>query len=586
MSQQIIFNNVEDMPYMSISLGSMEWNKTGTWRYLRPRFENKISPCIEGCPAGQDIERAMVLLGKGKYLEAWELFKEENPLVGVCGRVCFHPCESACNRGEFDEPVSINALERFLADMAAKQGWRGRKQMGEKQPAKKVAVVGSGPSGLTCAYHLARLGYEVTIFEALPVLGGMLRVGIPEYRLPNKVLEAEIDQILELGVKVEMNSRLGSDLSWKDLQRYEAIFLAIGNHKSKKLDIPGEDLPGVMSGLDFLRRISLGEKISMGKRVAVIGGGNTAIDAARSALRLGAKPIILYRRTQEEMPAFASEVLEAEEEGVEISYLVSPVRIWGENGKVNRLECVKNRLGPPDEDGRRRPMEIKGSNFSIEVDQVIRAIGEEADLQGLPKNLGFKEGMIITDERGGTKIKKVFAGGDITVQPRTVVHAIGAGKRAAIFIDCFLKKKKWEGLIDELRWGEKGSLSMRRYGQEEKERKPLSNKTVRLRDLNLDYFTFKKRSKMPKLKVAQRLSSFAEVNLGFVEEVAISEAQRCFHCGVCNLCDNCYLFCPDVAIRKDDQSGQNIIDYDYCKGCGICAAECPRHAIVMEEEGR
>jgi thioredoxin reductase/Pyruvate/2-oxoacid:ferredoxin oxidoreductase delta subunit len=411
-------------------------------------------------------------------------------------------------------------------------------------------------------------------------------VGIPEYRLPKKVLEEEIDQILELGVKVEMNCRLGADLSWKDLQKYEAIYLAMGNHKSKKLDIPGEDLPGVMSGLDFLRDLSLGKKISMGKRVAIIGGGNTAIDAARSALRLGAKPIILYRRTQEEMPAWASEVQEAEEEGVEISYLVSPVRIGGENGKVNKLECVKNRLGPPDEDGRRRPMEIKGSNFSIEVDQVIRAIGEEAELQGLPKNLGVKEGLILTDERGGTKLKKVFAGGDITAQPRTVAHAIGAGKRAAIFMDCFLKNKKWEGLIDDLRLGEKGNLSMRRYRQEEKDREPISNKTVRLRDLNLDYFTFQKRSKMPKLKVQQRLGSFAEVNLGFTQETAVNEALRCFNCGVCNLCDNCYIFCPDVAIRKDVQTGQNIIDYDYCKGCGICVAECPRHALVMEEEGR
>ncbi len=586
MLPQIIFKDVDDMPFLSISLGSMDWNKTGTWRYLRPRFENKIAPCIEGCPAGQDIEQAMVLLGKGKYLEAWELFTEENPLVGVCGRVCFHPCESACNRKEFDEPVSINALERFIADIAAKQGWRIKDKIRPTKMEKKIAVVGSGPSGLTCAYHLARLGYEVTIFEALPVLGGMLRVGIPEYRLPKKVLEDEIDQILELGVKVEVNCRLGGNLTWKDLQSYEAIFLAMGNLKSKKLDIPGEDLAGVVSGLDFLRDINLGKKTIIGKRIAIIGGGNTAIDAARSALRLGAKPIVLYRRTAEEMPALASEVQEAEEEGVEISYLISPVRIEGENGKVNKIDCVKNRLGPPDEDGRRRPIEIKGSNFSLEVDQVIRAIGEEADLQGLPKNLGFKEGMIITDERGGTKLKKVFAGGDITMQPRTVVHAIGAGKRAAIFIDCFLQKRKGEGLIDELRLGEKGSLSMKRYRQDVKDRQPLSQQTVRLRDLNLDYFTFKKRSKVPKLKVQQRLNSFAEVNLGFPEEVALSEAQRCFNCGVCNLCDNCYIFCPDVAIRKDPQSGQNIIDYDYCKGCGICVAECPRHALVMEEEGR
>lgn len=383
MSNQIPLICEGDMPYQPISITSMEWNKTGSWRYLRPRFENKIPPCNEGCPAGQDVEGAMVLIGKGKFLEAWELFKQENPFPAVCGRVCYHPCESSCNRGDFDEPLSINALERLMADMASKHGRRlsGKR---EKRP-EKIAIVGSGPAGLTGAYHLARMGYGVTVFEALPVLGGMLRVGIPEYRLPKKVLEEEVDQILELGVKAEINARLGADFLLSDLKEYQAIFLALGNHQSKSLGIPGEGAQGIMSGVEFLRMVSLGKEVFLGKRVAVIGGGNTAIDAARSALRLGAKPFILYRRTREEMPAFPGEVLEAEEEGIEISFLVSPVRVTAENGKVSRLECVRNRLGPPDEDGRRRPVEIKGSNFSLEVDQIISAIGEEADLSALPK---------------------------------------------------------------------------------------------------------------------------------------------------------------------------------------------------------
>jgi NADPH-dependent glutamate synthase beta subunit-like oxidoreductase len=284
--------------------------------------------------------------------------------------------------------------------------------------------------------------------------------------------------------------------------------------------------------------------------VAVIGGGNTAFDTARSALRLGAKPVILYRRTREEMPAFPGEILEAEEEGIEVSYLVSPTRLIAENGKISRLECLKNRLGPADEDGRRRPVAIKGSNFFLEVDQVISAIGEDADLAALPKRIGVKENVILTDERGATKQKGVFAGGDIIQQPRTVVHAIGSGKRAAIFIDCFLKGAKWEGLFDGLRIGERGSLSMKRYLQEENERVPLSSKTVRLKDLNLDYFEYKKRKKMPKAQTSKRLGSFEEVNLGLSEETAREEANRCFNCGVCNLCDNCYIFCPDVAIQK------------------------------------
>ena len=582
MSEQIVFKREEDMPYQPISTGSMTWNKTGSWRYLRPRFDNKISPCNEGCPAGQDIEGAMVLIGKGKVLEAWELFKEENPFPAVCGRVCFHPCESSCNRKDFDEAVSINALERFMADAASRQG--RRLSFKREKRKEKIAVIGSGPAGLTCAYHLARMGYGVTVFEAFPVLGGMLRVGIPEYRLPKKVLEEEIDQILGLGVKVEINARLGADFLLSDLKEYPAVFLAMGNHRSKSLGIPGEDSAGVMSGLEFLRNVSLGKEVALGKRVAVIGGGNTAFDAARSALRLGAKPFILYRRTREEMPAFPGEILEAEEEGIEVSYLVSPTRLIAENGKISRLECLKNRLGPADEDGRRRPVAIKGSNFFLEVDQVISAIGEGADLAMLPKRIGLKENVILTDERGATKQKGVFAGGDIIQQPRTVVHAIGSGKRAAIFIDSFLKGEKWEGLFDGLRIGERGSLSMKRYLQEESERVPLSSKTVHLKDLNLDYFEYKKRKKMPKAQTSKRLGSFEEVNLSLSEETAREEANRCFNCGVCNLCDNCYIFCPDVAIQKQGEDGPNVIDYDHCKGCGICVEECPRDALVMEEE--
>ena len=583
MSEQILLKTEKDMPYQPISLASMEWNKTGTWRYLRPRFANKTSPCNEGCPAGQDVEGAMVLIGKGKILEAWELFKEENPFPAVCGRVCYHPCESSCNRAEFDEAVSINGLERFMADTASRQGRKPTWLKREKHK-EKIAIIGSGPAGLTSAYHLARMGYGVTVFESLPVLGGMLRVGIPEYRLPKKVLEEEIDQILELGVKAEMNVRLGKGTLLNDLKEYQAVFLAMGNHRSKTLRVPGEDAQGVMSGVEFLRKVGLGQQIALSKRVAVVGGGNTAIDAARTALRLGAKPFIVYRRTKEEMPAFAAEIQEAEEEGIEISFLVSPVRVIAENGRASRLECVKNRLGPPDEDGRRRPVEVKGSNFFLEVDEIITAIGEEADLSALPKKIGIKDNTILTDERGATKQKGIFAGGDIVQQPRTVVHAIGSGKRAAIFIDCLLRKKKWEGLFDSIRIGERGGLSMKHYLQEEEQRVPVSSRTVRLKDLNLDYFEYKKRPKMPKVPPAKRLGSFQEVNLGFTEEAAIEAANRCFNCGVCNLCDNCYIFCPDVAIRKEE--GRNVVDYDYCKGCGICVEECPRDAMVMEEEGK
>ncbi len=583
MADPILLMREEDMPYQPVSIASMEWNRTGNWRYLRPRFENKIPPCNEGCPAGQDIEAAMVLIGKGKALEAWELFKQESPFPGVCGRVCYHPCESSCNRADFDEALSINALERFMADMASKHGRRLTWKR-EKRP-ERVAVIGSGPAGLTCAYHLARMGYGVTVFEALPVLGGMLRVGIPEYRLPKKVLEEEIDQILELGVSAEVNTRLGGNLSLADLKPFQAVFVAVGNHRSKALGIPGEEMEGIRSGVEFLRDVSLGKEVAMGKRVAVIGGGNTAIDAARSALRLGANPFLLYRRTREEMPAFPAEILEAEEEGIEMSFLVSPLRALGANGKIGQLECVKNRLGPPGEDGRRRPVEIKGSNFSLEVDQVISAIGEDADLSALPKRLGIKDGIVPTDERGATKQAGFFAGGDITRQPRTVVHAIGSGKRAAIFIDSLFKGTKGEGLLEALSVGEKGSLSMRRYLMGESA-PPAGPKTVRLKDLNLDYFEYRKRVKGSNAKLSRRTGSFEEVNHGLSEETAAGEVKRCFNCGVCNLCDNCYIFCPDVAVHKRGEDELNEIDYEHCKGCGICKEECPRDVIVMEEEGK
>jgi Pyruvate/2-oxoacid:ferredoxin oxidoreductase delta subunit len=260
------------------------------------------------------------------------------------------------------------------------------------------------------------------------------------------------------------------------------------------------------------------------------------------------------------------------------------VQVMAEKGKVTKLECVKNRLGPPDEDGRRRPLPIKGSHFFMAVDQIISAIGEEADLSGVPKQVGIKENVIRTDERGGTKQGRIFAGGDIIHQPHTVVHAIASGKRAAIFMDCFLQKKTWEGLFDVIRIGERGSLSVQRYLQEETERPPIHSPTVRLKDLNLDYFDYKKRRRMPKASLAKRVGSFEEVNLGFSEETAVEEAQRCFNCGVCNLCDNCYILCPDVAILKQGEDRPNIVDYDHCKGCGICVEECPRHAMVMEEE--
>jgi NADPH-dependent glutamate synthase beta subunit-like oxidoreductase len=427
------------IPPMALSLDGTRATKTGTWRYLTPAYQNKVAPCNEGCPAGEDIEAAMVLSGQEDYLGAWEKITRENPLPRVCGRVCFHPCERACNRREFDEPVSINALERFVGDRAFQSG----KAFAPVQPKKKekAAVIGSGPAGLSCAYHLASLGYKVTLFEAEAELGGMLRYGIPAYRLPREVLDQEIQGILSLGVEARPRTRLGADLKWKDLKDFEAVFISAGAWKSLPLGIPGEQAAGVMSGLEFLKKANSGETVALGTRVAIVGGGNTAMDAARSALRLGAKPLILYRRTKEEMPAWEEEISEAEEEAIEFLFLSSPVQVLTSEGRVSGIECVKNILGPPGKDGRREPRPIAGSNFTLPVDSILSCIGETPDFSFLPEGLKKTAGTLFADETGATSLPRVFAGGDIVDQPRTVSHAIGAGKRAAMAMDASFRGK-------------------------------------------------------------------------------------------------------------------------------------------------
>jgi len=566
------------LPPMSLSYEGTQASKTGTWRYLTPTYLNKLAPCNEACPAGEDVEAAMVLAGQEDYLGAWEKITQENPLPRVCGRVCFHPCEGACNRQEFDQATSINALERFVGDHAFQSGKRFTPPQEKKK--EKVAIIGSGPAGLSCAYHLASMGYGVTLFEALPELGGVLRYGIPAYRLPKKVLEEEIDNILSLGVEVKTGARVGQDVKWGELKKFDAVFVAAGAWKSVPLKVPGEEAQGVMSGLDFLQKANSGQTVDLGQRVAVIGGGNTAMDAARSALRLGAKPLIIYRRTKEEMPAWEEEVAETGEENLEFIFLSSPVKIITENGKVKGVECIKNLLGPVGKDGRREPRPIEGSNFTLPVDAVISAIGETPDFSFLPEELRKSAGALPVDETGATALQRVFAGGDIVAQPRTVSYAIGSGKKAAIAIDATLRGKNVAEALRSAHWGEKGSLSIALYKKGGAD--GVAPEVVKFSDLNPDYFKRQERKPKETLPVFQRPTGFSEVNLGLSPATALYEAKRCFNCGVCNLCHNCFMFCPDLAItaRPDKQGYQ--INYDYCKGCCICVEECPRGAISVE----
>lgn len=481
-----------------------------------------IPPCRASCPAGVNVQGYVALVSQRKFEEAYQLLKRYVPIPAVLGRVCFHPCESECERGELDEPIAINAIKRFITDYISK-----KKMPLEALPKvynEKIAVIGSGPAGLAAAYELAKKGYPVTVFEALPEPGGMLRVGIPSYRLPREILDREIEALEALGIAIKTNSVFGKDFDLKDLEHigYKAVFLAIGAQKSRKLLIEGEQLDGVFPAMDFLRKVNLGGKVQVGRSVAVIGGGNVAIDAARTALRLGAEKVyILYRRSRKEMPAFAPEVKEAEKEGVEILFLTAPKRILGNNGRVAGIECLKMRLGEPDETGRRTSVPVKGSEHIIEVDMVIPAIGQSLDTSLLPEEIKVTQrGLIKVDPKTlQTSLPHVFAGGDAVLGPATVIDAIATGKQAATFIHQFLRKGKKTAVV------------------EEEETLPV------IRDISKEGVPKKKREKMPKLPVKDRIKSFAEVELGFDEEAAVEEAKRCLACAGCSECLECEKVC-------------------------------------------
>lgn len=581
MSKQINIRGASEMPMIAVSLGNMDWNKTGAWRTQRPSYEDKTPPCGAACPAGNDIVAFIQKIAKEDFEGAWNTIREENPFPGVCGRVCFHPCESKCNRGSFDEPVAIHVLERFVADFAASQNKKTGKAGGKRK--EKVAIIGSGPAGMSCAYHLARLHYDVTVFESFPRAGGMLRMGIPSYRLPRGVLDRELSDIEALGVEIRTGISLGGDLRLEDLKDYQAVFISTGAHQSRGLQIPGEKEKGVLSGLDLLKRMNLGKRMKLGDKIAIVGGGNTAIDVARSVIRLGKKATILYRRSREEMPAFEDEILEALEEGVRIRYLVNPIKIGQKDG-LKRLECLRMELGDKDESGRRRPVPVPNSNLRVDVDHVIIAAGEEIEASILPEGLEKKEGIVLTRRDGSTGVKGVFAGGDLTSTQRTVAHAIGSGKKAAMAIDCYFNDKDPEEVIDQHLIGEGPSLSI--YGYLHPGEKLRNPHVVAFEELNMDYFEPAKRQGEMKRSVKERIKGFKEVSSTLSKGAALEEADRCFNCGTCNECEICYVFCPDLSILKSGGTFSHQVDYDYCKGCGICFTECPRGAISMKEEAK
>ena len=581
MTNQLTFKGASEMPMISVSFGNMEWNKTGAWRAQRPLYEDKTPPCSAACPVGNDIVAFIQKTTQGDFEGAWSLIKEENPFPGICGRVCFHPCESKCNRGAYDEPIAIHALERFVSDYASTLNRKIEKAPGVRK--EKIAIIGSGPAGMSCAYHLAKLHYEVTVFESSSLAGGMLRMGIPSYRLPKDVLDREILEIQALGVEIRTGIPFGENLELDDLKDYQAAFIATGAHRGRGLDISGEKGKSVFGGLDLLKKINLRNRVKLGDKVAIVGGGNTAIDVARSVIRMGKKATILYRRSKEEMPAFGDEILEAIEEGVKIRYLVNPIRIQ-QRDNMKRLECLRMELGEKDESGRRKPVPIPNSSLIVEADAVIIAAGEEIEVSCLPKGMDKKEGIVLTRRDGSSGIKGIFAGGDLTSNQRTVAHAIGSGKRAALAIDCYLQGKDAEEAIHQNLIGEGPSFSMFKHLHPEE--RPMNSHVVTFEELNTDYFEPSKKHREQRALAKKRNKGFGEITSTFAESIALGEAERCFSCGSCNECENCYVFCPDASIVRTEDILSHQVDYDFCKGCGICFSECPRGAISLKEEAR
>jgi heterodisulfide reductase subunit A len=497
-------------------------------------IDKQPSPCRSACPAHIPVQGYIALIAQGLFKEAVELLRQYIPFPAVCGRVCPAPCETACKRANLDEALAIRGLKRFVADYVAEEYGRPRGEPVVRRYDETVAIVGAGPSGLAAAYDLVRVGYGVTVFEAAPVAGGMLALGIPAYRLPRKVLSEEIDYIRQMGVDIRLNTAVGTDLTLEALTRqYHAVFLAVGASRSARLGIPGENLTGVMQGLDFLRDVNLGRQVTIGQRVAVIGGGNTAVDAARTALRLGAQSVtIIYRRSRAEMPAIASEVAAAEQEDVHLRLLAAPVEVLGHQSKVVGLRCIRMELGEPDASGRRRPVPVPGSEFDLDVDTVIAAIGQSVDLamwgQSVPIN---RWGTIEVDpETMATSIPGIFAGGDAATGPATVIEAIATGKRAAESIHRYLRGQDMlAGRRLESEWPRPETIEV------------TIPKTS----------TPKPRAIMPELLANTRARSFKEVELGFTADVAVTEAARCLNCAICSECQRCVTVCGRNAINHD-----------------------------------
>jgi len=569
------------LPHSSMSTES---NKTGSWRFLRPLYDEKTSPCSAACPAGEDIARIEMLAAQGMFKEAWETILRENPFPAVCGRICPHPCETLCNRMEFDEAIAIHTVERFLAETASRNDLKPAllKLTAKRQ---KIAVVGAGPAGLAAAYFLAQLGYYCDVFEAMPEPGGLMRWGIPLYRLPFLALRNEIAQIESQGVHIHTGQQIGKKFLQDARNLYNAVFISCGHPRTVEIGITGEQISAVENGLEFLKRIRSGESISPDGLSAVIGGGNTAIDVARSIVRLGGKALILYRRRRRDMPAFEDEVQMALEEGVELREIVAPVKITEESGRCI-LTLQEMKITGEDSRGRANILPDEGKTHELHVQHVFKATGAGPaedwynPTEEPGTSLALTNARLICPDKGPVLV----FGGDLINVTKSVVHAVASGKQAAMALDIFFQDGI-EAIVPKLQAclvGQGPSLSMEVYMGGE--RRLINSHIVKYEEINTDHFQFQPRITQPRLLREERLMSFEEIDLKISTNLAIREADRCFNCGICNQCDNCYMFCPDIAVIREKGCQKRHINYDYCKGCGLCVVECPRNAMTLKEE--
>ena len=573
--------------FLPHSSASTAVNKTGSWRYVQPLYDEKTSPCSAACPVGEDIASVEMLVSQQLISEAWETILEENPFPATCGRVCFHNCEGACNRGQMDDAVAIHHLERFVGDEALNSK-KTTKIKVLPDNGKKVAIAGSGPAGLGAAYFLARLGFCCEVFEAQSEPGGILRWGIPAYRLPQDVLEKEINRIEKLGVTIHCRTPINAEMLETFKTQYDAIFIGCGYGRAIDLQIEGAQK--AINGLQFLYRIRAGQKVSLPakSKAAVIGGGNTAIDVARTLVRIGVDPIIVYRRRRQDMPAFDPELQMALDEGVILKELLTPIAVKDAAGDSANpqpsyvVTLQKMKASSTKIEGRARVVPDGDKTETLLIDHIFTAIGAEpaAPWHNMPStehsSISLSHCEFVNSD------VPIAYGGDLTNRIKSVADAIASGKQAAIAMDTYFKSG-WDAInsaVNRCRIGPGPAVSMAMYlGNKRENRNP---HIVSYNEINTHYFNSAPRTIAPVLSPHDRRQSFLPVEYTLSKEAALEESCRCFNCGICNACDYCRLYCPEMSVMVEN--AERYIDLDYCKGCGLCVTECPRNAMALKEE--